>query len=193
MANDMLEYRSALASPGAPLSPEAAHVVFSERPVDCIRIAAYPGGPGIAPDIARIAGIARPCGRDCVARSGAAAMMQVAPDTWHLVVASNAGGRLALALNAEFNGAAAVTPFLGGGIVEIMLSGRHVHVVLEKGIGIDFSLQAFGIGHVAATGLHEVAVTVVRHAVDGFQIYVARSFACSIQEWLEDAAREFNV
>lgn len=193
MADHPLQYRSALAgSPAIGELPLRLHrMELSELPVDCVLVAAYAGSPDIAPSIARIAGVAAP-GAPGLA-SMPVSMMPIAPDTWQIATAPGTGTALALALKSELGSLAAVTDLSFGRIVAIALRGDDSHVVLEKGIGIDFSDAAFATGRVVATGLHAVHVLIVKTAPGSFHILVPRSFALSILEWLVDAIEEFKV
>ncbi len=195
MVDHPLQYRSALAgSPAIGELPVRLHrMELSELPVDCVLVAAYAGSPDTAPDIARIAGVAAPGAPGLASISGPVSMWPIAPNTWQIATAPGAGTALALALKSELGSLAAVTDLSFGRIVAIALRGDDSHVVLEKGIGIDFSDEAFAAGRVVATGLHAVHVLIVKTAPGSFHILVPRSFALSILEWLVDAVEEFKA
>ncbi|UHL62605.1 hypothetical protein LSG25_10930 [Paralcaligenes sp. KSB-10] len=195
MVDHPLQYQSALAdSPVVGELPVRKHRMgLSELPVDCVLVAAYAGSPDIAPSIARIAGVAAPGAPGLASIAGPVSMLPIAPNTWQIATTPNTGTAIALALKSELGSLAAVTDLSFGRIVAIALRGDDSHLVLEKGIGIDFSDAAFAAGRVVATGLHAVHVLIVKTTPGSFHILVPRSFALSILEWLVDAIEEFKV
>jgi methylglutamate dehydrogenase subunit D len=80
-----------------------------------------------------------------------------------------------------------VTP-LSSGRSRFLLEGEGVRGVLASCAAIDFSPEAFAGGRYAMTGIHHTPVLI--HCVSDarFHIYVLRSFALSVFEWLCDAA-----
>lgn len=77
---------------------------------------------------------------------------------------------------------------LSSGRTRIVLEGEKARALLFACAPIDFSPGVFTAGHYAMTGIHHCPVTV--HLVRGntFHLYVMRTFAASIWEWLVDAA-----
>jgi sarcosine oxidase subunit gamma len=73
----------------------------------------------------------------------------------------------------------------------IVLDGAPARDVLAKGIALDFHVEAFKRGMFAMTGLHHTPVLLHCVAEDRFEIYVMRTFAMSVWNWLADAALEF--
>ena len=83
--------------------------------------------------------------------------------------------------------AGAVT-FLSAGRVRLRLRGDSARHVLAKGVAIDLDPQQFAVGHSAQTGLHHTGIYLERVAVETFELFVQRTFATSILEWLKDAS-----
>lgn len=69
--------------------------------------------------------------------------------------------------------------------------GRDARLLLAKGCALDFHPTAFAVNHVAQTVLGHFRVLLDCRAVDMFDVYVASSYARSLQEWLADAGAEF--
>ena len=63
---------------------------------------------------------------------------------------------------------------------------------LAKGISIDLHPSVFPIGAFAQTRLHHTAILLERSGDIRFELYVLRTFAVSIWEWLIDAALPFG-
>ncbi len=84
----------------------------------------------------------------------------------------------------------AVTP-LSHSRTRIYLEGAAARHVLAKGIPLDFHESAFTPGMFAMTGLHHTPVLVHCLSAQRFEIYVPRTFALDIWEWLTDAALEY--
>ena len=76
---------------------------------------------------------------------------------------------------------------LSSGRTRFVLEGEKARALLFSCAPVDFSPHAFHGGNYAMTGIHHCPVTV--HCVRGntFHIYVMRTFAHSMWEWLVDA------
>lgn len=93
-------------------------------------------------------------------------------------------------LAARLAGRCAVTP-LSHSRTRIFLEGRPARDVLAKGIPLDFHDSAFTPGMFAQTGLNHTPVLIHRVSESRFELYVLRTFAMSVWDWLRDAALEF--
>lgn len=85
----------------------------------------------------------------------------------------------------------AVTP-LSSSRALVSIDGPSVRDVLAKGLAIDLDPSVFRVGQFAQTGLHHVGVLVERRAEQGFDLYLPRTFAVTLLEWLTDAALPFG-
>lgn len=80
---------------------------------------------------------------------------------------------------------------LGEGRMRLKLSGPHTFNVLKACVAIDWdSPQA---RPALQTGLHHVPVLLLRNGADACDIFVPRSFAQSVVEWLTDIAAASDV
>lgn len=93
-------------------------------------------------------------------------------------------------LAAILYGKCTVTP-LSNSRTRIFIKGSPARDVLAKGMPLDFHSAVFTSGMFAMTGLHHTPVTVHCVAENRFELYVMRTFALNLWEWLNDAALEF--
>ena len=69
------------------------------------------------------------------------------------------------------------------------LSGSNIFEVLSKGCPFDFSSDDFGDNKVVQTILNHVDVTIHRRSENDVDLYVRRSFAGYLWDWLKDSAK----
>jgi len=72
--------------------------------------------------------------------------------------------------------------------VRLAVHGAEVPALLARGITVDMDPAAFGVGQFVQTGLHHVGVLLHRTAAASYELYLPRTFAVSLWEWLCDAA-----
>jgi methylglutamate dehydrogenase subunit D len=83
-----------------------------------------------------------------------------------------------------------VTP-LSSSRTRIEISGAPARDVLAKCAAIDFHPKEFKAGTFVMTGIHHVPILIHCVSVDQFHLYVMRTFALSIWDYITDAALEF--
>jgi len=69
------------------------------------------------------------------------------------------------------------------------LSGSNIFEVLSKGCPFDFSSEDFGDNKVVQTILNHVDVTIHQRSENDVDLYVRRSFAGYLWDWLKDSAQ----
>ncbi len=74
------------------------------------------------------------------------------------------------------------------GRIRLTVEGPEVRLLLCKGIALDLHPRRFKVGRLAQTELHHSAVVLLRTGESCFDLYILRSFAASIWDWLIDAA-----
>jgi methylglutamate dehydrogenase subunit D len=84
------------------------------------------------------------------------------------------------------------TTELSSSRTRIEISGAPARAVLAKCAAIDFSVKNFKPTHFVMTGIHHVPVLVHCIGADQFHIYVLRTFALSVWDYLTDAGLEFK-
>ncbi len=72
--------------------------------------------------------------------------------------------------------------------VRVAISGADTARVLAKGLTVDLHPEAFRVGQFAQAGLHHSGVMLHRVLNDRYELYLPRTFAVSLFEWLSDAA-----
>lgn len=107
---------------------------------------------------------------------------------WWIAACGDSMTRLARELPA----AAGTVTMLSAGRVRLRITGLKARDVLAKGISLDLHPAVFQVGRGAQTGLHHTGVFLERVGDDSYEIYVQRSYAESIWEWLIDAALPFG-
>jgi methylglutamate dehydrogenase subunit D len=80
-----------------------------------------------------------------------------------------------------------ITP-LSSGRTRIALEGLRARDVLSSCALFDFTPSHFKSGHFVMTGIHHTPVTIHCIGENEFHIYVLRSFARNVWEWLTDIA-----
>ncbi|MEQ8708437.1 MAG: sarcosine oxidase subunit gamma family protein [Rhodospirillales bacterium] len=73
------------------------------------------------------------------------------------------------------------------------ISGTHVRDVLAKGCGLDFHPARFTTDHCAQTSIAHTAVLIECRGTDQFDLYISRSYAVFLSDWLINAGREYGV
>jgi methylglutamate dehydrogenase subunit D len=82
--------------------------------------------------------------------------------------------------------------WLSHGRTCIFIEGEAARDLLARGVGIDLHPDVFEIDHYALTALQGAPVMIHRCDAGRFHLYVMRSFALAIWEWLIDAAWPFG-
>jgi sarcosine oxidase subunit gamma len=98
-------------------------------------------------------------------------------------------GRLARLLPA---GEAAVVELSHGRTI-LRIEGAEAPDVLARCVAIDVDASAFPPGRLAQTMIHHIDVLLHRRGGDVFDLWVGRSFAAALAEWLVDAGAEFGL
>ena len=113
-----------------------------------------------------------------------------------LTLAAVAPGRFMIAgdandLAARFEGALSVgdatVANISHGRAILLLEGETAANLLQSCVQIDLDPNVFRPGRVAQTMIHHIDVLIVRQTETSFQLWVLRSFAQSLAEWLLDA------
>jgi heterotetrameric sarcosine oxidase gamma subunit len=73
----------------------------------------------------------------------------------------------------------------------IELSGAPARHVLAKCAAMDFHTSEFKPSHFAMTGIHHVPVLIHCIEANSFHVYVMRTFALSVFDYITDAALEY--
>jgi methylglutamate dehydrogenase subunit D len=82
---------------------------------------------------------------------------------------------------------------LSHGQAILRLEGEAAADVLARCVALDLDPAAFPAGRVARTAIHHVDVLIHRLTATSFDLWVFRSFAESLAEWILDAGLEFPI
>lgn len=142
---------------------------------------------------AYLAGVPLPLDPNRVAAMREIRTLWLGPDEWLVTAPEGAApdllGRLCRALAGRQ--AAAIDLSASRGIVEI--AGPRARWLLEKGCGLDLHPRAFGPGRCAQTLFARLPVVIEQtNAAPAYRLFVRRSAARWLCEWLIDAAQEFR-
>jgi sarcosine oxidase subunit gamma len=122
-----------------------------------------------------------------VSAKGPVSAIRVGPD--RIWIVDDAGNLASLLAGAVDRRAVSVTE-LTHGRCRFRLTGPRACDVLATGIALDLDEAALPPGQAAQTMLHRISVLLHRLGEQAFDLYVPRSFAVNIREWLADAAHE---
>lgn len=158
-----------------------------------LRFAAQIGLRVKPPVAAYLAGVPLPMQPNRVASMRELRTLWLGPDEWLVTapegLAPDLLGRLARALA----GRHATVSDLSASRAIIEIAGREARAVLEKGCGLDLHPRAFGPGRCAQTVFAKLPVIIDQvGAAPLYRLFVRRSAARWLAEWLIDAAQEFR-
>lgn len=115
-----------------------------------------------------------------------AAALATGPGQW-LVVSDHDTPAALMAQLASLPGKPMVTD-LSHARCRICLRGPAARHVLQSGITIDLSYTAFPPGRSTPTAFRNIAIVIHALESDTFDVYVFRSYALTLWQWLVDAA-----
>lgn len=142
---------------------------------------------------AYIAGVPLPLEPNRAATMRETRALWLGPDEWLVTVPDGAVPELPARLARAVEGGRAVLTDLSSSRTVIALSGDRARTVLEKGCGLDLHPRAFAAGHCGQTLLAGVPVILDQTGPAAYRLFVRRSTARWLVEWLIDAAQEFRA
>jgi sarcosine oxidase subunit gamma len=145
------------------------------------------------PVSAWLAGVPLPLTPNRIAGMGQLRTLWLGPDEWLVTspqgVAPDLIGRLRRALA----GRHAMVMDLSASRAVIEIAGKQARTLLQKGCGIDLHPRVFGPGNCAQTVFAKLPVIIDQlSAAPVYRLFVRRSAARWLVEWLIDAADEFR-
>ncbi len=115
------------------------------------------------------------------------------PGDWLITCAESARPELETRLRAALEGMTGALTDVGHGFAVLNVSGPAAVDVLAQGCGIDLDPSVFTEGACAMTALARMRVVIHRlPRGGGYDVYVARSFADSLWQFVKVAAMEFG-
>ena len=125
---------------------------------------------------------------------GESRWLSIDPGEWLAIVPQQAAAGFRDRLATQLPDSGLAVADLTDGLAQLEVEGKLAAEVLSKGCGLDFHLTAFPAGHCARTRFAQIPLVLVR--LDGpprFELYVARSHARYLNDWINDAAAEFQL
>ena len=172
-----------------PWSLDNGAVALAERRfVEQIGLRAKP------PVAAYLAGVPLPMQPNRVASMRELRTLWLGPDEWLVTAPEGTAPDLIGRLGRALAGRHAAVIDLSASRAAIEITGPSARSLLEKGCGIDLHPRSFGPGHCAQTLFARLPVIIDQlSAAPAYRLFVRRSAARWLVEWLIDAAAEFAV
>jgi heterotetrameric sarcosine oxidase gamma subunit len=196
----MADRLSALAPAYRPASfgaqgPGAPGIVFTERrALAMVQVAAIGGEvEAVRRGITAAVGITPDAKPNRAVSSGRTSVLWVGPGRWLVVEPERQGTNLEEMLRSTLPATQTALVDLGCSRTVLRIAGPRARDLLAKGCALDLHPRAFAAGACAQSQLGHVGMLI--HAVDdapSFDIYVARSFALTVWEWLTESAAEYG-
>lgn len=168
-------------------------LIAERRPLAIIQVAALSGAAvAVRSALAVALGITVAAKPNHAAQNDGVTILWIGPDRWLVVEPERPGRELAARLNEALTGTPAALTDLGHARTVLRIAGCSSRDLLAKGCGVDFHARAFPVGSCAQSLLGHVGALL--HAVDeapSFDLYIARSYALTLWEWLTESATEY--
>jgi len=177
-----LKEHAALVATGTLATGKGGMRLHERRDLCLIQVIARPGHQR---ETARILGLDLPDRPNVAARIETVRVFCLRPRDWLIVTADAEGrtGSIAVEARARLAGHAAAIDQSHGRVV-LGLEGQGARSLLQQALDLDLHPRAFPAGAMAQTGLAGIALMVHAQTADSFDLFVARSFAASLAEWL---------
>jgi heterotetrameric sarcosine oxidase gamma subunit len=194
----MVERLSALASVyrpgdfGTP-GPVPAIVIAERRPLAMVQVAAFGGEGDVMTGMAGAVGVTPDPRPNRAATGGDTSVLWLGAGRWLVVEPVRPDRDLEQVLRRALPETGAAVTDLSESRTVLRIAGPRARDVLAKGCPVDLHARAFPVGACAQSLLGHVGA--LFHAVDAtpsFDVYVARSFALTVWEWMTEAAAEYG-
>jgi heterotetrameric sarcosine oxidase gamma subunit len=157
-------------------------------PLDLAQVAAFGDPVAIAARLSEHLDLTIAATPNCAVVDGDLTVLWHGPGQW-LIVRTPGAAPLADELAALCGEAAAVVD-LGHARTALRFEGEGTRDLLAKGTSIDLRPAHFASGACALTALGKIGVVLHAVAPATIDVYMARSYAQALGEWLRHAARE---
>lgn len=168
-------------------------ITLVERlPLACVNLRGQPADAKFMRAVTGVIDVVPPT-QPCTSVSGLlGSILWLGPDEWLVISETQRGAEISASLGKALAGIHASVTEVGDGRTVFTLSGAAARRVLAKGCSIDFHPRVYSPGRCVQTLLAKASVLIHAASADGFDIYVARSFADYSWAWLTNAAAEFQ-
>jgi sarcosine oxidase subunit gamma len=177
------------------LEPGGPGITIAERrPLTMVQVAARGDeSTAVRAGIETVLGIAPDAAVNRASHRGMTTILWTGPERWLVVTPEPEDSDLDARLRAALAAARAAITDVSNGRIVLRIVGRRARDLLAKGSGIDLHGRAFPAGSCAQGLLGHVGALI--HAVDAaptFDLYIARSYAQTVWEWLTESAAEYG-
>ncbi len=167
--------------------PDEAVILSELRFAELIDVRVRP------PVAAYLAGVPLPMQPNRVASMREIRTLWLGPDEWLVTAPGGAAPELMARLARALAGGRAMLTDLSASRAIIDIAGTAARRLLEKGCGLDLHPRSFGPGQCAQTFFAKLPVIIDQlAAAPAYRLFVGRSAARWLAEWLIDAAEEFQ-
>jgi sarcosine oxidase subunit gamma len=147
-----------------------------------------------APVAAYLAGVPLPLQPNRVASMRRVRTLWLGPDEWLVTAPEGAAPDLLGRITRALRNRQATVHNLSASRAVIEIGGERARALLEKGCGLDLHPRAFSPGQCAQTLFAKLPIILDQlSAAPSYRLFVRRSAARWLCEWLIDAALEFQV
>ncbi|MEX0959387.1 MAG: sarcosine oxidase subunit gamma family protein [Burkholderiales bacterium] len=176
-------------------SSGAEGVVLTEARVSALaNVRGNPADAGLLETIRDALGFALPVTANTFTRSASRRCLWLGPDEWLFVCDQGEQKDTVVLLRDRLAGRHASVIDLGAAYAVLELRGAKAPEVLAKACSLDFHPRAFRAGQCAQSNFARTqAIVMLEHDVPLFRLFVQRSYAGYLAEWLLDAMREYRV
>lgn len=175
--------------------PLSAGVLLSEQTgLDQINLRGDPSAAAFLQGARNALGYALPVEANTVSAGSSSRALWLGPNEWLVVAPLGESAGLAGALRGALGGQHAAVNEIGDARMVISLKGKNSREVIMKGCPLDLHPGTFGPMRCAQSRLAKANVIIEqRDDQPSYDLYVMRSFARYLWQWLEDAGREYGV
>jgi sarcosine oxidase subunit gamma len=141
-----------------------------------------------------VTGADLPARPNTTTQAGEFRILWLGPTEYWVTAPAGSEGKLASDLRQAFTGQHAAVIDVTESRTVISISGPDARNVLARGCSLDFHPRVFGPGQCAQTGLAKANVLIdQRDAAPSYDIYVLKSFADYLWQWIGLVNRDFKV
>jgi sarcosine oxidase subunit gamma len=171
---------------------QLAVMLAERRPATLLRLFAAVDDSDFASVVHSMTALQPPRAPNTTIASDGRALLWLAPGQWLLVCDEERSAISEAQLQTAFNGTAGTVVDVSHAYAALAISGERARDVLAKGIPVDLDATAFATGACAQTSLTDINVLLYAREAQALELYVGRSYAVSLWEWLRASAAEFG-
>lgn len=166
---------------------EAAHRAI-------VNVRGNPKDPAFVQAVKAVTGADLPVKPNTTAEAGSFRLLWLGPTEYWVTAPAGSEEKLVADLRQALTGQHAAVIDVSESRTVISISGPDARDVLARGCSLDFHPRVFGPGQCAQTGLTKANVLIdQRDATPSYDIYVLKSFADYLWQWLGLVNRDFKA